>query len=433
VRKKKAFAALALVILYPLAAALPIAELRPSEVRALGHESMGWAATPPQTSDSRFEIRETGGTLLENVAAVLQRKYYDKSFATGALPGLVSRYTEKAKSATTLREQRMVVQEFLSHIPASHLGLISKQTYRYIFNDLYGRAYPTFGFQLVAINGKFYAFSVLEGGPAARAGLVAWDRIVSIDETAVEQSARLDWRSDDAYIPDARDPAVHYLTAATGDSVRLRIERRRGKFLQLTVTAENYSALAAARASVRLYKEGDHTFGYLHFWYVHMTGVPELLTEKLNGEFSTCDGVIIDLRGRGGNGQAISKILDVLRARNAANRLAVVALVDRQSRSAKDVLAYELKKNGLARLVGEPTAGAVIPATFADVGHETILMFPSFKLPRYTDLLELKPVTPDVAVERAGPLSAGDDPILKAGLAEAAKLVRASAKPASAN
>ena len=108
-RKKKAFAALALVILYHLAAVLPIAELRPSEVRALGNESISWAATSPQTPESRFEIRETGGTLLENVAAVLQRKYYDKSFATGVLPGLVSRYTEKAKSATTLREQRMVI------------------------------------------------------------------------------------------------------------------------------------------------------------------------------------------------------------------------------------------------------------------------------------------------------------------------------------
>ena len=61
----------------------------------------------------------------------------------------------------------------------------------------------------------------------------------------------------------------------------------------------------------------------------------------------------------------------------------------------------------------------VIPATFADVGYDTILMFPSFKLPRYTDLLEGKPVEPDVFVERAGPFSAGNDPILKAGLAEA--------------
>jgi hypothetical protein len=53
-------------------------------------------------------------------------------------------------------------------------------------------------------------------------------------------------------------------------------------------------------------------------------------------------------------------------------------------------------------------------------------MFPSFKLPRYTDLLELKPVEPDVLVERAGPYSAGKDPILEAGIREATQVSRAS-------
>ena len=433
VRTKNLFAVLVLLGICHLAAVLPFGELpsgelRHSEIRTPLRESVSWAATSPQAPESRFEIRETGGALLENVATVLRKKYYDKRFTSEVLPGLVSQYSKKAERAVTLREQRTVVQEFLSHIPASHLGLLSKQTYRYVMNDLYGRAYPTFGFQLVAIDGKFYAFSVLEGGPAERAGLVAWDRIVSIDDTPVEQSARLDWRSDDAHIPDDRDPAVHYLTATTGDQIRLKVERRRGKYLQLAVPAENYSAFMAARASARVYKEGGYSFGYIHFWYVHMSGVPELLAEKLNGEFSDCDGVIIDLRGRGGSGHVISKLLDLLRARLASGRQPLVALVDRQSRSAKDVLAYELKKSGLARLVGEPTAGAVIPASFADVGHETILMFPSFKLSRYTDLLELKPVEPDVAVERAGPLSAGDDPILKAGFAEALRLVRAARK-----
>jgi carboxyl-terminal processing protease len=113
-----------------------------------------------------------------------------------------------------------------------------------------------------------------------------------------------------------------------------------------------------------------------------------------------------------------------LRKTSETKHWPIVALLDRQSRSAKDVLAYELKRTGIARLVGEPTAGAVIPASFADVGHDTILMFPSFKLPRYTEILEFKPVQPDVYVERAGPLSAGADPILEAGLTEALRLVK---------
>jgi carboxyl-terminal processing protease len=383
---------------------------------------------PPIRRQSPFLITgNTSGTLFENVLAVLQKSYYDQRFRKDELPKLASRYDAKAKRAKTLREERDVVQQFLSHIPASHLGLLSKRTYRNMINELQGRPYPTFGFQLVEIKGKSYACFVLEGGPAGRAGLLAWDRIVSIDGVATERSPRVDWRSDDAHIPDERDPPVHQLLASEGERIDIRVERARGVFLNISIPVEAYSAFAAAKASARIIKVDGHSFGYLHLWYIHLSGAPELLREKLAGEFRDCDGLILDLRGRGGNGNAIPQILDVLRDDRVSRRRPVITLLDRQSRSAKDVLAYELKRTGLARLVGERTAGAVIPATFADVGHETILMFPSFKLPRYTDLLELKPVDPDVFVERSGPFSGGDDSILKAGLEEAARLVKASA------
>ncbi|HYP26814.1 MAG TPA: S41 family peptidase [Blastocatellia bacterium] len=412
----------------------------PSVRREFIAQAAGWLAGQPAKknfSDPRLDamvtLREKGGTLFDNVAEVLRKKYYDERFRKEELPKLVSGYREKAARATTLQEQREVVQEFLSHIPASHCGLLSRQTFRYVMYDLQGRPYPTFGFQVIDIKGKFYTFWLLEGGPALRAGLLAWDRIVSIDGVPVEQSARLDWRSDDAYIQDDRDPPVHYLKAEKGETIRLKVERKPGKFVTLSVASEDYSAFAAAKASAQIYPSEGRSFGYLHFWYVHMTGVPELLKEKLEGEFSNCDGIIIDLRGRGGNGLAVAKIVEILRAEREKRNRPIVALVDRQSRSAKDVLAYEFKKNRIARLVGERSAGAVIPATFADVGHDTMLMFPSFKLTVYTDLLEFKPVSPDLFVERSGPLSAGKDTILEAGLAEALRLAKASAKQAGAN
>jgi len=67
----------------------------------------------------------------------------------------------------------------------------------------------------------------------------------------------------------------------------------------------------------------------------------------------------------------------------------------------------------------------VIPAAFADVGHDSILMFPAIRLPKYSDLLELKPVAPDVLVERPGLFAAGRDGILEAGIAEARRLAAA--------
>ena len=79
------------------------------------------------------------------------------------------------------------------------------------------------------------------------------------------------------------------------------------------------------------------------------------------------------------------------------------------------------------RLVGEPSAGAVIPASFADVGHDSVLMFPTFKLPNYTDKLEFKPVEPHVLAERSGMFAAGRDAIFEAGVREALRLVATAA------
>ena len=395
-------------------------------------ESIHQQSSDSQRGRTRLEsmivARETTGSLFDNVASVLLKKYYDERFRSNDLPKLISQFAERAKQTKELRDQRGLVEEFLSHIPASHLGLLSKQTHHLIALDLEGQLYPTFGFQLMNLKGKFYAAFILEGGPGERAGLLNWDRVVSVDGQPVERSPRLDWRSDDAYIQDDRDPPVHYLSAAKDDTIQIKIERSKNKFVTLTVRADDYSAFAAAKASAHIFQRERRNLAYLHIWYVHLTGVPELLNQKIEGEFKDCDALVLDLRGRGGNGAAIPRIVDILRKNSETKRRPIVALFDRQSRSAKDVIAYELKRTGIARLVGEPTAGAVIPASFADVGYDTILMFPSFKLPRYTDLLELKPVQPDVYVERPGPLSAGVDTILEAGLAEALKIVKAQSK-----
>jgi carboxyl-terminal processing protease len=384
---------------------------------------------PPPTLEAlnlltRPGIRETEGTLFENVVKVLTERYVDRKFREEQLPALVERYRERAAESIALADQRQVVHELLEHIPASHLGLLSKATHRMLFADLLRVAQPNFGFQLVAFDGGYYAGMLLENGPAVRSGLLAGDRIITVDGVAVQQSPRFDWRSDDAHFGDERDPAIHQLLAAAGDRIEMRVERRPGEFVNVSIGAEEYSAFDAARASARVIRSGGRSFGYLHFWYVHLTGVPDLLTEKIEGEFSGTDGLIIDLRGRGGSAGEVTRIVKLVREFMSRTGRPVVALVDRQSRSGKDILAYEFREMGV-RLVGEPSAGAVIPAMFADVGHDSILMFPAMRLQNYTDKLEFNPVQPHVAVERPGLFAAGRDAILEAGIQEALRLVNA--------
>jgi carboxyl-terminal processing protease len=289
--------------------------------------------------------------------------------------------------------------------------------------DLLQAPYPSFGFQAIGSGDRVYAGMVLEAGPAARAGLLSGDRLVSIDGTPVEESARLDWRTDDAHIGDERDPSVRQLIAAAGDRIALRVERRPGEFVNVHITAEEYTAFDAAEASVRVIRSESTAIGYLHFWYVHITGVPELIKRSVEGRLRNVDALVIDLRGRGGSAGEVTRIVTMLEEYRKNTGKPVVALVDRQSRSGKDILVYEFKQRGI-RIVGEASAGAVIPATFADVGHGSVLMFPTMRLGKYTDMLELKPIPPDVLVERVGMFAAGHDPILDAGVAEARQLAR---------
>lgn len=359
-------------------------------------------------------------TIFDNVAAVLRDRYYDKKFREEELPGLIASLRPGADSGVDLKSQRIAAEKLLAEVPASHLGLLSEISFHYLIGELSGQPQPTFGFQVVRIGEEYFTFFVLEGGPAALAGVQPWERLVSIDGVPIEKSPRLDWAQKDAHLPIDRDPPIHSILCQARDEITAVFERVRGEQRTVKLKAELYSSLQAARKSARLIQLDGHAVGYVHFWFIHSSGVAEMLRELFGGEFANADGLILDLRGRGGNGVVVPDILQILSDWHRP----IVALTDRQSRSAKDALAYEFKQRHLATLVGEPTAGAVIPASFAQVGDQTMLMFPSFTLGEYTAKLELKGgVAPDIFVERAGPYSAGRDPIFDRGKIELARLL----------
>ncbi len=80
-------------------------------------------------------------------------------------------------------------------------------------------------------------------------------------------------------------------------------------------------------------------------------------------------------------------------------------------------------------LVGEKTPGAVIPASFEDVGAGMVLMFPSFTLGNYTRAIEGVGVPVDFEARYALAYTAGKDAILSQGLRVAAAW---AAEPVSA-
>lgn len=359
-------------------------------------------------------------TVVDRVADLLSRYFYDPAVRE-RVPGLAAKFRERLQAGDDERRQREVAFELLREIDVSHLGLLSKSSHERLFDELWRRPRPTLGFELLKVEGDYYVVNVLEGGPADRSGLREGVRVRSIDGVVPERSSRLDFRTDDAALP---DPPQHYLLAADGECVEVELDAP-PETSDLSICAAAYSAFEAFRHSASTLEVGGVSVAYAHLWFVHMTGVVETLRDLLETRFADAEVFVFDLRGRGGSAPVVERILELF-GEGAVWNKPVVAVVDRRSRSAKDVLAYELRERDLARLVGERTAGAVIPAMFAMVGDDTVLMYPARSLGRYTDLLEGVGVEPHVAVAETE-IPALGDPILDRAFEVAVEWVAALA------
>ena len=360
------------------------------------------------------EPKPTAGELFERVVEVLSEHFYD-SETRARIPALADSLRDAARR--TVLSDRELVDRLLAELDVSHLALYSKSSFEHMRSELADRRRPTFGLQLVEIEGRFFADWILEGGPADRAGVRRGDRVMAIDGVEPAQCPRLDWSTDDAALP---DPPIHSLLCKHQDRVVLTLVGSQGRPRQSSLEAVRYSGTDAARASVQRFDLGGGAqAGYVHFWFI-ADGVPSrLLKELVRGEFSQCDALLVDLRGRGGHASEVDRILRVLDPEGGPWSRPVVLLTDGGTRSAKEVIAHRLREQGGVIVVGERTAGAVIPATFTEVGAGAVLMYPAFTLGAMTGLLEGRGVDPDIEVAAPLPLVDGADPILDAALVAA--------------
>lgn len=348
-------------------------------------------------------------SLFDRATAVLAERYFDRAFRDRALVDLIARYRPAAVAAATAAEERAVLHALLAEVPASHLALLSAATHARFEAELAGRRTPMFGCALLQRGGRFFVDSVYEGGAAHAAGLRAGEEVLSIDGVPVGASERLDWRSDDAHLA---DPPVHDLLAADGEVATFAIAGAPPR--TVTLLATRWSALQASEASVRSLHVRGRTLLHVHLWFVFHARAGRLVTTALR-EHADAEGLVLDLRGRGGSALECAAIVRAVG--DAANRgVPTVALVDGRTRSAKEVVAADLSQRALATLVGERTAGAVLPASFAPLGDGAVLMLPEGRLGAHSNRLEGHGVEPDVAVAVPIPPRPGEDPVLRVGI-----------------
>jgi carboxyl-terminal processing protease len=254
----------------------------------------------------------------------------------------------------------------------------------------------------VELDADHFVRWVLPGGPADRAGIRRGSQIVSI---GTEQSAA------EPFQP------VHSLAGKADQQVILNIRSALDGPLQaVTVTPKRVVPkqewLEAQRAGAAIEEVDGRKIGYVSMYSCAGQDPLTLLRELLGESLRAADGLILDFRfGWGGCPMEFINLFNrqpailemrsrdgQVMAMDAQWRKPVVLLINGGSRSGKEAVAYSLKKHGLARLVGERTAGAVVAGSCFRLSDDSILYLAVSDVLVDGERLEGVGVTPDVTV-----------------------------------
>ncbi len=268
-------------------------------------------------------------------------------------------------------------------------------------------------FQLVELNDqqRYFIRSMMHGSPARDAGLLIGDEIVSVNGSDFNESPR-------KTIAGYENHRKIYTTQVDRDeTITIGFRRTKDgpvKSVKMTVNT-SLNGPDSARKSIRTIPTGEgNSVGYIHLWDFMSRETASVLKNALKKELENSKALTIDLRGRGGKVMVINMI-----ARTLKNEKRPIALlIDREARSAKEMLAHRLQGISHVTLIGETSAGAVLPANFIDLPGGAKLMIPNQRgdsdiLPfMKNQKLEGRGAIPDINVLFDLPFKAGTDPIL---------------------
>jgi len=206
--------------------------------------------------------------------------------------------------------------------------------------------------------------STVEGGPAAKAGVLAQDQIVEVDDKSV---AGLE-------LPEV----TRRIKGANGTQVSLTIVRNGGQKVRFTITRSPIE-LPVVRSSLK--QEQGRSVGYIRLAEFSQKATNQVRKAVLDLQNQGAQALVLDLRSNpGGSLDAAvgianlflkqGKIVSVV-TRNGlrdsvssegrpVTELPLAVLVDGGSASASEILAGALQENGRATLVGTRTFGKAL-------------------------------------------------------------------------
>ena len=349
-------------------------------------------------------------------------------------------YESRVKQAQSIEEASGVINQMLSELNTSHtrfynklepayyqlLGIFDSRGFRKEINKVFpdGKIdYPGIGIFTKDINGKTFITAILDGSPAAKAGLKVGDAVMAVDGKP--------------YQP------IQSFTNKADQQVKLSIQRTADSKSpeEITVVPKNLDPntlfLEAMRTSVKIIERGNAVrtssgaesdrkkIGYVHIWSYAGDQYQQLLVNEIAyGKLSDADALILDLRdGWGGADPNYLNIFTekvpvltrigrdgVKRELDFQWRKPVVMLVNNGSRSGKEILAYGFQKYKLGKVIGTKTAGAVVGGSPFLLKDGNLLYLAVIDVLVDGERLEGKGVIPDIEVPFPLEYAQGKDP-----------------------
>jgi carboxyl-terminal processing protease len=338
---------------------------------------------PQQTDDFAKAWTQTESSI--------RARYYDRVERKTEMDALLAKYGPLASKAKDRNEFRDTVVRMIDEFGDSHFDFLtpSDQGF-YSLGELVpggkARPMPHVGAWFSRTREGYSVQMVLEGTAAQEAGLLVGDIVETVDSKAFSPI-------------DALKPLV-------GKEAKFAV-RRGSEKRDVTMAVKETEGMAlfleATRNSGRIIERGGRKYGYFHLWTMAKEDFKTALSSFVYGKAMQTDGFILDIRdGFGGRPEGYADPFfrpgAKLEWEIGGTRIPqyfgydkpLVLIINRGSRSAKEVLAFILKKSKRAVLVGEPTGGNVLGTSPLMLGDWAVVEIPMVDL--YVDDVRLEGV-----------------------------------------
>ena len=245
-----------------------------------------------------------------------------------------------------------------------HSAYIPKEELEAVSADLQG-SFSGIGIRFTIQEDTININEVIRGGPSEKAGLIAGDKIVTVNDTCFVGKGIC-----------TNDAAMKRLKGVKGSYVKLGIKRFGEEELQHFNVRRDEIMIESIEVAYMI----DKKWGYIQVERFGEKTFAEFITKAIELYYNYAQGLIVDLRGNGGGYLEIATLManqfldkgDTIvytEGRSAANavhvadgsgilrKYPIVILVDETSASASEVFAGAIQDNDRGTIIGRRTFG----------------------------------------------------------------------------